>query len=377
VLVVHNRYVSAVPSGENAVVDEEVAALRAAGVEVVTHLRSSDEIATFSPARRAALAVRPVRSGEDVRAVRLLLRGTDVLHLHNPYPLVSPWVIRTAHDAGVPVVQTVHNYRHVCIAGSLFRDGHPCEDCVGRLPWPGVLHGCYRGSRPDSVALATATVLHRSTWRRVARYLALTEFVADMLVRGGVDRSRITVRPNSTPDPGPPSPPGRGFLFVGRLDEEKGILLLLDAWARTVPGASHLTVVGDGRYRPEVERLAASRPDVAYLGAVPAEAVGRAIEDAAVVVVPSVCYEGFGRVVVEAFARGRPVLATDLGPLPALVPPSCGWTVPPDAGALAAALASVSDVAARGAAARARYLAEFTPERTLAQLLDVYADVAR
>jgi glycosyltransferase involved in cell wall biosynthesis len=188
------------------------------------------------------------------------------------------------------------------------------------------------------------------------------------------------VRPNSTPDPGAATPPGEGVLFVGRLDQEKGILLLLDAWARVAPGTAHLTVVGDGRYRPDVERLAASRADVTYLGAVTSEEVGAAIEAAAVVVVPSVCYEGFGRVVVEAFARGRPVLATDLGPLPALVPPSCGWTVPPDPAALAAALtAAVSspDLAALGAAARARYLAEFTPERTLAQLLDVYAAVAR
>jgi glycosyltransferase involved in cell wall biosynthesis len=377
VLVVHNRYVSAVPSGENAVVDEEIAALRDAGVDVVTHLRSSDEIAALSPVGKAALAVRPVRSGEDVRAVAALVRDhrPDVLHLHNPYPLVSPWVVRAA--AGVPVVQTVHNYRHACVAGSLFRDGHACEDCLGtRTRWPGVVHGCYRGSRAQSLVLTTAELVHRGTWASVARYLVLTSFAAEKMVQAGLPRDRLVVRPNSARDPGPSTPPGEGLLYVGRLDEEKGVPLLVDAW-RLVPPGSHLTVIGEGRYRAAVERLAAERDDVTFLGPRPAAEVAAAIDAAAAVVVPSVCYEGFPRVVAEAFAHGRPVVATAVGPLPSLVPDGVGWTAPPSPAALGAVLAGVGPDPARGAAARARYLADHTPERTMRQLLDVYAEVAR
>jgi glycosyltransferase involved in cell wall biosynthesis len=379
VLVVHNRYVSAVPSGENAVVDEEITALRAAGVEVVPHLRSSDEIAALSPAARAALAVRPVRSGEDARAIAALIREhrPDVLHLHNPYPLVSPWVVRVAHGAGVPVVQTVHNYRHACVAGSLFRDGHVCTDCLGtRTRWPGVVHGCYRGSRAQSLALTTAEVLHRGTWATVARYLVLTAFAAEKMVEAGLPRDRLVVRPNSARDPGPPSAPGAGVLYVGRLDEEKGVPLLVEAW-RLVPPGSHLTVIGEGRYRAAVERLAAERDDVTFLGPRGAAEVAAAIDAAAAVVVPSVCYEGFPRVVAEAFAHGRPIVATAVGPLPSLVTDDVGWTAPPAPEGLAAVLAGVGPDAARGAAARARYLAAYTPERTMRQLLDVYAEVAR
>jgi glycosyltransferase involved in cell wall biosynthesis len=378
VLVVHNRYVSAVPSGENAVVDEEIAALRDAGVEVVTHLRSSDEIAALSRAGRAALAVRPVRSGEDARAVAALVREhrPDVLHLHNPYPLVSPWVVRVANDAGVPVVQTVHNYRHACVAGSLFRDGHVCEDCLGtRTRWPGVVHGCYRGSRAQSLALTVAENVHRGTWASVARYLVLTSFAAEKMAEAGLPRDRLVVRPNSARDPGEPTPPGTGVLYAGRLDEEKGVPLLVTAW-RLVPPGSHLTVIGEGRFRGEVERLAAERADVTFLGPRSAAEVAAAIDGAAAVVVPSVCYEGFPRVVAEAFAHGRPVVATAVGPLPALVG-AAGWTAPPSPEGLAAVLAAVRPDAARGAAARARYLAAYTPERTLRQLLDVYAEVAR
>jgi glycosyltransferase involved in cell wall biosynthesis len=374
VLVVHNRYVSAVPSGENAVVDEEVAALREAGVEVLTHIRSSDEIAALSPARRAALATRPIRSGEDARQVRSLLRGVDVLHLHNPYPLVSPWVVRVAHRAGVPVVQTVHNYRHACVNGSLFRDGGPCTDCLRHTTrWPGVVHGCYRGSVPQSVVLTTAEHLHTGTWRMVSRYLVLTAFAARTL---GLPASKVVVRPNSAPDPGSPAPQGFGYLFVGRLDEEKGVLLLLDAW-RSVPPGSRLTVIGDGRHRAAVESLAATRPDLVYLGAQPPSRVAAEMDAAAAVVVPSVCYEGFPRVLAESFARGRSVLATDVGPLPEVVTPDVGWTAPATPEAFARALSSPPPLAPLGAGARARYLRDLTPERSLRRLLDTYAAVTR
>ncbi|HWL35805.1 MAG TPA: glycosyltransferase family 4 protein [Frankiaceae bacterium] len=360
VLVVHNRYVSAVPSGENAVVDEEVAALREAGVDVVTHLRSSDEIAGLSP----ALAVRPVYSRVDAREVAAKLDGVDVLHLHNPYPLVSPWVVRVAKRAGVPVVQTVHNYRHGCVAGSHYRDARVCEDCLPtRTRWPGVVHGCYRGSRAQSLALTTAELLHTGTWNSVDRYLALTSFAKRKLVEAGLPESRIVVRPNSTPDPGPSSPPGEGLLFVGRLDEEKGAPLLYSAWSPEVP----LTVIGAGRFEPP--------PGIRYLGPQPADVVAAEMERCAAVVVPSVVYEGFPRVVVEAFARGRPVLATSVGPLPDLVTAERGWLAPPTPEGLRDAMAHVSADPSRGAAARAHYLAELTPERTMRSLLAVYDSV--
>ena len=358
VLVVHNRYVSAVPSGENAVVDKEIAALRSAGVDVVTHLRSSDEIGSLSP----SLAVRPVYSRVDAKAVDALLDGVDVLHLHNPYPLVSPWVVRVAKRRGVPVVQTVHNYRHGCVAGSHYRDSHVCEDCLGtRTRWPGVAHACYRGSRAQSLVITAAENVHRGTWRSVDRYLALTAFARRKLVEAGLPAASIVVRPNSAPDPGSPSPPGEGLLFVGRLDEEKGTRLLYAAWRPGVP----LTVVGAGTYEPP--------PGVRFLGPQPPEVVAAEMVRCAAVVVPSVVYEGFPLVVAEAFARGRPVVATGVGPLPDLVTEDRGWLSPPSPEALRDVLASVTADPERGAAARAYYVADLTPDLAMRRLLDVYA----
>jgi hypothetical protein len=225
VLVVHNRYRSAMPSGENILVDTEVAMLRAAGVDVGTYLRDSDDIENFGSVARAGLALRPVISVPDVRRFRDRLRADrpDVVHLHNPYPLISPWIVRTAAAEGVPVVQSVHNLRHVCVNGLGFRDGQVCHDCVGhRLPWPAVVHGCYRGSRAQSTIMAAALATHRSTWPRVDRFLVCNPEMGDSLVSLGVPRARVVFKANAVTDPGPASPPapGCGFLLASRLSEE-------------------------------------------------------------------------------------------------------------------------------------------------------------
>ena len=148
ILVVHNRYRSDSPSGENEAVDGQVTTLREAGVEVETYQRSSDEIAEFGAVHRVGLALRPFRSPSDAKALHRLIEAwhPDIVHVHNVYPLLSPGVLEVATEAGVPIVHTVHNYRSWCPAGTCFRDGAICQDCVGRsVAWPCVVHGCYRG----------------------------------------------------------------------------------------------------------------------------------------------------------------------------------------------------------------------------------------
>ncbi len=382
VLVVHNRYVSGVPSGENVVVDEEIASLRSAGVDVEPYLRSSDEIATMGTRRRMALPLSPTWASETLADLRRRIAGfrPDVVHLHNPYPLISPGAVRVAHRAGVPVVQTVHNYRHVCMNGLYFRDGHVCHDCRGRaVPWPGVQHGCYRGSRPQSVAMAASLTLHRSTWQSVDRYLALTDVIAAHLRDYGIEEKRITIRPNTVDDPGFAAGEGEGFLFVGRLRAEKGVETLLDAWSRAAVGElGSLTVVGDGPLGPAVRDVADSRDDLHYAGELPHAEVLRAIAAAGAVVVPSVWPDVFPRVVVEALAVGRPVVATDIGGFPSIVTPEVGWLAP--AGNPAALLETLrvarGESVAKIAAARARYEGNYSSQRVMQQLLDVYRDVA-
>ncbi|HEU4421823.1 MAG TPA: glycosyltransferase [Pilimelia sp.] len=380
VVVAHNRYRSAQPSGENTVVEQEMAELTRAGVEVLPFLRDSDDIDAMSPARKALLPASPLYNPGAQRALAALLteHRPDVLHLHNPYPLLSPWVVRTAHRHGVPVVQTVHNYRQVCSPGLYFRDGHICTDCRGRaIGLPAVVHRCYRGSRAQSAVMAVTLAAHRPTWRSVDRYIALTDAIAEHLRDYGIPADRIVVKPNSVPDPGRHAEPGEGFLFLGRLSPEKGLGLLLEAWRRHPDGSlGPLRIAGDGEQRGLAEEAAAARGDVTYLGSLDRAEVVVALRSAAVVVAASTWHDVLPTVVIEALANARPVLGTALGGIPYLVG-DAGWTVPAEPDALAAALPAARDgAAALAPVARARYERMFHPDVVTRRLIDVYASLA-
>ncbi len=352
-----------------------------AGVEVETFLRDSDAIAEFGAARKIALAVSPTYSIDAAREFSRALQHVrpDVVHLHNPFPLISPWVIRVAHRAGIPVVQTVHNYRHSCPSSTGFlRDGRICEDCVGKtFPWPGVVHACYRASRAESLSMAVTARAHRSTWQLVDRFLAVSDFVAHHLALTGISPDRIVVHPNFARARGPATAPGSGFLFIGRLTEEKGVSLLMSAWAQSRLGdTQRLVVAGDGPQRNLV--TAPGAVNVRYEGLVDATRVHQLLDETAIVVIPSLCYEGFPRVVAEAFERGRPIAGAALGSLRDLITPDVGWTAAPNVESFATMLAkAASDPAltTKAAGARARFEAELTPEISLQRLLDVYEEV--
>jgi glycosyltransferase involved in cell wall biosynthesis len=381
--MVHNRYNSSSPSGENRVVDSLPSLLETAGVRVMTYLRSSDEIDEFSVAKKLSLGVRPFYSPEDVAAINGVIGRfqPDILHLHNPFPLISPAVINVAKHRGCAVVQSVHNYRHSCVAGTHFRGQNECEDCIGRsFGWPAILHGCYRGSRVQSAAMVAATAFHRRTWARVDRFLPVSGFVADHLSRLGVASDRITVVPNTVADPGPPKALGDGFLYAGRLSSEKGINLLLDAWEYSGIGKNvDLTIAGDGPERRAVERAAGCSRGVAYTGGVvSAEEVGKLVDACRAVVVPSLLSEAFGTIVLEAFARGRPVVATRGGALGSLVDDNVGWLAPGEVEALSSLLrkAHIGPTATlKGRQARRRYEECFAPKVVLSVLLECYQAV--
>lgn len=383
VLVAHNFYRSDAPSGENQLVRAEAELLRDGGVEVTELFTDSDDIPS-GPRGALLAAPGPVYARDGVRRFSALLeqQRPDVVHLHNVFPLISPYVVRVAGRLGVPVVQTVHNYRHSCVNGLHLRDGHPCTDCLGtRLGLPGVQHGCYRGSRTQTVPMTIGQVVHRRTWRDgVARYLALTPFMRDTLTASGIDAERITIRPTWVPDPGDAGPPGRDVLYVGRLDEAKGVDRLLEAWrAGGSASGRSLVVVGDGPLAPLVEEAVASDPTLRWRGRLDPAGVAEAMRDAAYVVVPSRFFEGYPLVVAEAFGRGRAVLTVSGGSVGTIVDDATGWVVEPTVSALAEAFGAVTDATAadRGRGARARYERDSTPDRGLATLLDVYAEVTR
>jgi glycosyltransferase involved in cell wall biosynthesis len=377
VVIAHNRYASGAPSGENVIVDAEISQLRDEGLTVLPFIRASDDIAGLPAVQKALLPASPIYNRWAARDLAALLdrEKPDVLHLHNPYPLLSPWVVRVAQKHGVPVVQTVHNYRQVCAPGTYFRDGGLCTECRGRrFGWPAVRHACYRGSRPQSAIMATTLAVHRGTWRGVDRYVALTSAIADHLRDFGVPAERIVVKPNSLADPGPPSPLGKGFLYAARLVEEKGVKLLLSSWD---PSFGTLRIAGDGPLRP----LVADRPDIEYLGPLDRAGMRAAFDASAAVVVASLWADVLPTIAIEALAAGRPVLGTSMGGIPWVVG-DAGWVVDPAnfADGLAQAsrdLATPSTAANLTARARARYESTFTPAVGAKALVNLYADLGR
>ena len=202
ILQVHNRYRQL--GGEDGVVASEADLLRHNGHEVVEHFVSN---ASSGAGAAAGLAVAPWNP-VSARAVRRAVaeHAPDVAHVHNTWFTLSPSVLGALHRSKVPVVMTLHNYRLVCVNALVFRDGHPCTDCVGRSPWPGVRHRCYRDSAPQS-AVAAATLSFnraRGTWvDAVDRYIAPSRGLRDTLIAGGLPAERFIVRPHAVADPGP------------------------------------------------------------------------------------------------------------------------------------------------------------------------------
>jgi glycosyltransferase involved in cell wall biosynthesis len=282
----------------------------------------------------------------------------------------------------VAVVQTLHNYRLLCPSAVLYRRGQVCEQCLGRsVSWPGVMHGCYRGSRAATAAVAGMTALHRAlgTWSNaVDLYIALTEFGRRKFIAGGVPPEKIVVKPNFTDDPGLGRHTGCEALFVGRLVPEKGIETLLHAWRRLSerrPGLK-LTIVGQG---PLAALQSQSPPNVEWRGWQAHDQLLQIMKDASLLVFPSEHYEGFPMTLVEAFATGLPVVASNIGACAEVIRDRETGRVyrPGDAGHLADVLeemfgdrAMVRDMGQR---ARAEYEAKYTPQRNYEQLMNVYA----
>jgi len=383
ILLIHNFYRSGNPGGEDNVVRQERVLLEHAGHEVVPYERSNDEVDEHDAIAAARTALRMGWSRRSHREVAALVRRErpDVAHVHNTFPLVTSSVYAACREAGVPVVQTLHNYRWLCAAATFYRQDAVCELCGPARIAPALRHRCYRGSLIGSAAVALA---QRRAWRNgsyaqsIDAYITLSRFAAARFVAAGLDPARVHVKPNFVDDVDPPGAGDGGYaVYAGRLSTDKGLETLLDAWRglRDVP----LRVVGDGpilaglRARAAREGLPAQ-----FLGLRPRDEVRAIIGGAAMLVLPSQWFEGFPLVLVEAYARGTPVVAARIGSLAELVVPgetglhfSAG-----DAAGLAAQVRELwADDARRQRlrhGARARFDAEYTAPRNLELLLDIY-----
>jgi len=318
IFMAHNHYLQ--PGGEDESFAAEASALERSGHLVsryALHSRQIDAARQFENALRAVWN----HGVYTELAERFRRQRYDVAHFQNKFPVISPSAIHAARTARLPVVQALRNYRLTCVNGLLFREGKDCQRCVGsKVPWRGVWYRCYRSSAAASAAVASMLAVHsalRTYSTNVHLFLVLSAFMMRVFVRSGLPEEKLFVKPNCVyPDPGIGDGRGRYALFVGRLSEEKGLRTLLRAWSRS-GGHLPLKVVGTGPLEAFVSNP--PHPDVTYLGALGHAAVLDLIGQASVVVVPSEWQEPFGRVVIEAFAKGTPVIASDSGALSEIV----------------------------------------------------------
>jgi len=383
ILQLHNHHQS--KGGAMEVLAHEAELLTAAGHAVTEYTLPSAEEMNL-PALRAGLkAIWNIEAARDV-AARIGSFAPDVVHVHTPFPLMSPAVFRTAKAHGVPTVNTLHSYRWSCIAATCFRDNHVCEDCVGRrLKLAGIRHRCYHDSAAGSAALTAGLLLHRgigTQHHKIDKFISLTSFGKRLLVRDGLPEHKITVKPNSMPDPGEPTGPVDPpyVAFAGRLVDVKGIQTLLTAWPKVAPGLT-LKIAGDGPLRPLVEAQVADDPSMEFLGWIDEQAVGELMAGALAMILPSEWYEGLPLVILRSLSFGTPLVVSDLENFSEdVVTDGAGVAFAvgrPDA--LAATLTDVvTDRPAwleRRVPARESYLRRYTPEVDIQRLEQIYNEV--
>lgn len=315
ILLVHNFYQQ--QGGEDRVFQAEGSLLEEHGHHVIRYTIHNDQVKDFNRIQLAGATIWNKAVYQDFQRI-IRREGPHVSHFHNVFPLISPAAYYAVKAAGIPVVQTLHNYRYLCPNGVLFRDGRVCEECVGKyVPWPGILHGCYRQSRAATAGVAAMLSFHRSlgTWdKKVDGYIALTEFVRQKFIEArAIPKEKIFIKQNFVhPDPGSGTGQGNFALFVGRLSPEKGLDTLLEAW-KNLRRPLKLKVVGAGPLSHKLVQENKNAESIEFLGSLPEHEVLVLMKEALFLVFPTLCFENLPLVILEAFATGLPVVGSDIG----------------------------------------------------------------
>jgi glycosyltransferase involved in cell wall biosynthesis len=386
ILVVHSRYRTEMPSGENRVVDQETAALLEAGHTVERYERHSDDIPQWPLIQRATLPAQVVwgeRPRRDLTAVIRRFRP-DVIHVHNTFPLISPSVLYAAKRERVPIVTTLHNYKLLCAKGDFFRDDKICHSCADGSPRGALQHGCYRDSTAKTLPVVAAMMTHRAAWRSlVSAYICISDAQRKLLSALELPADRTFIKWNMVPPPTfEPNERRHQVSFVGRLEGAKGIPLLMRSWdelrSRYPATSLRLAVAGNGPLEGELTRWAQGRDDVDVLGLLARNDCKNLVRSSLAVLVPSSWEETFGLVAVEAMAAGTAPVAADLGALGELVTTGVNGVTfaPNDPAALADVLHDIDTDPAKydalGIAARDSFDDAFRPDTNLDRLLEIY-----
>jgi glycosyltransferase involved in cell wall biosynthesis len=384
ILLVHNRY--QIPGGEEVVFEQERQLLERAGHQVLTYCRTNFEADTYTGMRRMNLVKNIAWSDDTKQELAHLLRDEkpQIVHVHNTFMMMSPSVFAACREAGVPVVQTLHNYRLFCPAANFVRNGKPCEECVEHTLLRGIQYGCYRQSRAATATVALMLQIQRKRDMFADLHVALTDFSRNKFIACGIPADKVSVKPNFVyPDPQARTEAGSHAVVVGRLSEEKGLHTLLIAWKRLrtrIP----LSIVGEGSLLQQLQQKVSGLKlsGVTFHGRLTHDKTLQMIKSARFLIVPSECYENFPMGIAEAFACGVPVLCSDLGGMREIV--AEGRTGLRFAAGNSIDLATKvewawshqPEMAAMGTNARREYQAKYTAEKNYPLLMEIYRRAA-
>lgn len=322
ILIIHNYYLQ--PGGEDQVIEAERAMLEHFGHRVVYYSRSNSEISSWHSLQKARFALKDIYwSKKTYLEIRQLIKKEkpDLAHIHNTFVTISPSAYSACYDENIPIVQTLHNYRLLCPTAVFYRNGEICEKCLENGRKAAVINRCWKNSFFLSYVLKKIVdkFLERGfIFEKVNQFIVLSEFSKAKYIQGGFPEKSLTVKPNFIEfDPEVSDGKGEYALFIGGFHSYKGIKTLLEIWPK-LKRKYPLKVIGDGSLRRELEK-GADGENVEFLGQKPLKEVMKYIKSSAFVIVPSECYENFPRVIVEAFACGVPVVASNVGAVTELV----------------------------------------------------------
>jgi len=381
VLFAHNRYLFR--GGEDESREQEITMLRSRGVEIVEYVVNNRDLQVQN---KLLAGIRSVWNANAYHRMVGILRenNPDIVKVDNYFPLLSPSIFAAAKSMGIPAILSVRNYRLICPSATLFRDGSVCKDCVGRkFATPAIQHRCYRGSylQSSAIALGNAYAHFRGVWSDdVSHYIAVSDSVKQLLIRGSIPPEKISVKPNSIADTGPGEGDGGYAVYVGRLTMEKGIGTLLEAW-RQVGQRLRLKIIGSGPLENLVRQAAIETEGIEFLGQRSLAEVCIHIGQANVLIFPSEWLEPFGRTIVEAYSKGTPVIGADTDPIRHMIVDGETGALfrPGDARDLAnKVLALFADGETRYSMrlrARARYIANYSEESGYAQMMKIFDHV--
>ena len=382
ILTVHNFYQHA--GGEDLVFRQEIELLRNNAHKVITYELSNDEINPLNKIHLAQMTFWNKKVYKDIEDL-VLREKLEIVHFHNTFPLISPAGYYAAKKCGAKVVQTLHNFRTICPSAILFRSGFPCEDCVGKFfAYPAILHACYRNSRSASSITALMLAAHRmiNTWNsQIDAYIAVTKFSRNKYIQGGLPPEKMFIRSNYLPiNRNFETIQRHGYIYAGRLTIEKGVNAIVNTW-KQYPNLECIKIFGSGPLSNQCFAEAKKTNNIKISSWVEHDELMKEIQKSRAIIFPSLWYEVFGMVILEAFSTGTPVIASNIGAMAEIV--RDGYTGllfhPGDSDDLALKVKWASEhpeeMAIMGQNAHAEYKAKYTAEIAYALLMDIYEQI--